>query len=356
MKINKYIFAICFFCCFSMSCDDSVKLFESGNCKPTIKIDKGVNEISFNNDDRQYLLDKYSPKKKDNNPNTNEDSSTGKEGLDTIEFPVEDRRRLIIISFDISGSMFSNKILFNGVETTLFDRNLAELEKYFNEGVFRDGDKIIVRLFGTDPKGGKETPEYKAVSGFEEFEIPKLKITFDVEIFERNCNSVSLEVTKIESEKIEPNKYYQDVKTWIEGVVTIFRRKTNNNSSNAREWLDKSPIIEDIFQTIRNKQERKSEKIFIYLTDGHFTVGEDFEFKPKIESDPNKKKTLNEIKDLLRGVSEPNKDISDPLCSVTLIGLYPEGNYEFYSKQESLFHYLLDEKCTKEKVKIIAIQ
>ena len=189
---------------------------------------------------------------------------------DTILYPPKELERDVEISLDVTGSGFEKTVKFNDTVISLAEYNVIKFCKLLEENnILKAGDAIKLRLFGSKPNG-KNIQLDQTINLF----VPKAKI--DIEFFRLRRKRDNLKMTVYGVEQgYNLTDLVLKIKKW--GLENIAKNRTSH------EVYFQSPILENIrnihFGHKEDQRNKNKEKLYIFVTDGHFYVG-NFEFKP----------------------------------------------------------------------------
>lgn len=243
------------------------------------------------------------------------------EGKKTIPWPPEELARYVDISIDVTESSFSYRMLYRGKEIPWAEYNVNKFADYLmNEHVLLPGDRVTLRIFGSNPTLKKD----QKLSQDQSWDIinPPLQIEIEYQTYTARFNDRHLKIVK------------------TSGNYGDYERQT---VSQIQEWcLDKvrqqiytrSPLLDHIATVKRNTDSKTVKRLLIFVTDGHIDF-EDVYFSPTDYSDEVVNKIRNTVEELrLKPFPDPN-----PNVAVMLFGLNDGGKERFRQKQEALLRW-----------------
>lgn len=245
-----------------------------------------------------------------------------------IEWPPKALRRIIDISLDVTGSVYQRSIIYQDRHLNLAEYYSFILYDYLvrNE-VLRPGDHLVVRLYGAKP-GGRDI----LVDQFAEMDCPPDALDIEVTSYSR-LNQIEIRGKQLTaSDPKARDQIPKNVRQWFLDHVKAGSKETDQ--------LMNSPLLDHIHKVVSvHSQNKGMEKVFIFVTDGLFSVG-DLYFQPKINLKATR--VIEKIKERCATLQlKPFKDF-DPKVSVIILGLTANGVPEFQAAQEQLLRWFFD--------------
>lgn len=243
------------------------------------------------------------------------------ESKKTIPWPPEELARYVDISIDVTQSSFSYRMLYRGKEMSWAEYNAHKFADYLsNEHVLLPGDRITLRIFGSNPN-----PKQKQkLSQDQSWDIinPPLQIDIESTIYTARYNDRHLKVVKTSGNQVDyERRTVSQIQDWSLDKIR-------------QQIYTKSPLLDHIASVKRNSDSKTVKRLLIFVTDGHIDF-EDVYFSPADYSDEIKDKIMNNAEELKL---KPFPD-SNPNVSVIIFGLNDGGDERFRQKQDALLRW-----------------
>lgn len=233
-----------------------------------------------------------------------------------ISWPPHELRRTVDISIDITGSGYQSQFMLENTLLPLGEYNIKRFHDYLlgdngrlPEPVLQPGDLIFVRLFG-EGKNFNQAEEKM-------FECPKVQAEIEVSVSTRRFDrDLKIFVRKVLSNPVDSLKQTADlIRNWSLQQLKLMRDSSEDFGS---------PLLTHISRVCnRYAQTAHAKKLFIFVTDGHFSVGDSYYFSPG--NYPSDEMTVEKIKNQIAMMQTKPFSHADPNSRVILYGLTPIG-------------------------------
>jgi len=224
-------------------------------------------------------------------------------------------------------------MLYRGREMSWAEYNANKFADYLlNEHVLLPGDRITLRIFGSNPNPKKK----QKLSQDQSTDIvnPPLQIEIQSTVYTARYNDRNLKVLKTSGNAVDyERRTVSQIQDWSLDKIR-------------QQIYTKSPLLDHIASIKRNSDSKTGKRLLIFVTDGHIDF-EDVYFSPADYRDEIVDKIMNTAEELKL---KPFPD-SNPNVSVIIFGLNDGGIERFRQKQEALLRWF----CGKQDTRLVTL-